>query len=159
MMKNYAESFEINHNPNWLYISDCLYRILIIGHSGSDKANVLLNSVKHQRLDIGNTYLFVKIPFKSKYQSLINGREKSGIKKLKSLKAFIDCSQKIDAVYENLVGYNLTKKRKVLIAFHDMITDAIANKQIKSYNHWIVFKRQKTQHFTWIYITILFQRA
>ena len=134
-MKKYAESFEINHNPNWLYISDCLYRILIIGYSGSDKTNVLLNSVKHQRPDIGNTYLFVKIPFKSKYQSLINGREKSGIKKLKSLKAFIDCSQKIDAVYENLVGYNLTKKRKVLIAFHDMITDVIANKQIKSYNH------------------------
>ena len=135
MMKNYDESFEINHNPNWLYISDCLYRILIIGYSGSDKANVLLNSVKHQRLDIGNTYLFVKIPFKSKYQSLINGREKSGIKKLKSLKAFTDYSQKSDAVYENLEDYNLTKKRKVLIAFHDMITDVIANKQIKSYNH------------------------
>ena len=135
MMKNYDESFEINHNPNWLYISDCLYRILIIGYSGSDKTNVLLNSIKHQRPDIGNTYLFVKIPFKSKYQSLINGREKSGIKKLKSLKAFTDYSQKSDAVYENLEDYNLTKKRKVLIAFHDMITDVIANKQIKSYNH------------------------
>ena len=134
MMKNYDESFEINHNPNWLYISDCLYRILIIGYSGSDKTNVLLNSIKHQRPDIGNTYLFVKIPFKSKYQSLINGREKSGIKKLKSLKAFTDYSQKSDAVYENLEDYNLTKKRKVLIAFHDMITDVIANKQIKSYN-------------------------
>ena len=48
MMKNYDESFEINHNPNWLYISDCLYRILIIGYSGSDKTNVLLNSIKHQ---------------------------------------------------------------------------------------------------------------
>ena len=135
MMKNYDESFEINHNPNWLYISDCLYRILIIGYSGSDKTNVLLNSIKHQRPDIGNTYLFVKIPFKSKYQSLINGREKSGTKKLKSLKAFTDYSQKSDAVYENLEDYNLTKKRKVLIAFHDMITDVIANKQIKSYNH------------------------
>ena len=135
MMKNYDESFDINHNPNWLYISDCLYRILIIGYSGSDKTNVLLNSIKHQRPDIGNTYLFVKIPFKSKYQSLINGREKSGIKKLKSLKAFTDYSQKSDAVYENLEDYNLTKKRKVLIAFHDMITDVIANKQIKSYNH------------------------
>ena len=135
MMKNYDESFEINHNPNWLYISDCLYRILIIGYSGSDKTNVLLNSIKHQRPDIGNTYLFVKIPFKSKYQSLINGREKSGTKKLKSLKAFTDYSQKSDAFYENLEDYNLTKKRKVLIAFHDMITDVIANKQIKSYNH------------------------
>ena len=51
MMKNYDESFEINHNPNWLYISDCLYRILIIGYSGSDKTNVLLNSIKHQRPD------------------------------------------------------------------------------------------------------------
>ena len=31
MIKNYDQSVEINHNANWLYIPDHLYRILIIG--------------------------------------------------------------------------------------------------------------------------------
>ena len=30
MMKNYDESVEINHNPNWPYILDHPYRILVI---------------------------------------------------------------------------------------------------------------------------------
>ena len=52
MMKNYDGSVEINHNPNWLYIPDHPHRILITGGSGSGKANVLLNLIKHQRADI-----------------------------------------------------------------------------------------------------------
>ena len=48
-MKNYNESVEINHNPNWPYIPDYPYRILIIGGSGSGKTNVLLNLIKNQR--------------------------------------------------------------------------------------------------------------
>ena len=51
-MKNYNRSDEINHNPNWLYILDHPYMILIIGGSGSGKTNVLLNLIKHQRPDI-----------------------------------------------------------------------------------------------------------
>ena len=43
MMKNYDESVEINHNPNWPYIPDHLCRILIIGSWVSAKTNVLLN--------------------------------------------------------------------------------------------------------------------
>ena len=53
-------------------------------------------------LDIGKIYLFVKDPFESKYQLLINGREKLAIKKLKNSKVFIDYSQTMDDVYENL---------------------------------------------------------
>ena len=34
-IKNYDESVEISCNPNWLCIPDHLYRILIIGGSGS----------------------------------------------------------------------------------------------------------------------------
>ena len=41
MTKNYEESVEIRHNPNWPYIADHPYRILIIGCSGSGKFNVL----------------------------------------------------------------------------------------------------------------------
>ena len=46
MMKKYHQSVEINHNRNWLYISDHPYRILIIGGSGAGKTNVLLNLMK-----------------------------------------------------------------------------------------------------------------
>ena len=53
---------EINHNPNWPYTSDHPFRILIIGSSGSGKANVLLNLIKHQRRDIDKIYLYVKDP-------------------------------------------------------------------------------------------------
>ena len=31
MMKNYEQSVEINHNPNWPYIPGHLYKMLIIG--------------------------------------------------------------------------------------------------------------------------------
>ena len=54
---------------------------------------------------------------------LINGREKVGIEQLKNPKAFIDYSQTINDVYENLEDYNPAKKRKVLIVFDDMIAD------------------------------------
>ena len=60
MMKNYDESVKINHNPIWSYIPEHLYRILIIGGSGSGKTNVLLNSIIHQRPDIDKIYLQVK---------------------------------------------------------------------------------------------------
>ena len=66
-MKNYDESVEINHDPNWPYIPNHLYRILIIGGSGSAKTNVLLKLIKHQRPDTDTIYLYVKNPFQSKY--------------------------------------------------------------------------------------------
>ena len=68
MIKNYDESVEIKHNPNWPYIPDHPYGILIIGGSGSRKTNVLLNLIKHQRRDINKIYLYAKEPFESKYQ-------------------------------------------------------------------------------------------
>ena len=46
--------------------------------------------------------MHVKDPFKSKYQLLINGREKVKITELKNPKAFIDYSQTVYGVYENL---------------------------------------------------------
>ena len=60
---------------------------------------------------------------------LIKGREKLGIKILKDPKAFIDYSQTIDHVYENLEDYNATKKRSALIVFDQMIADIESNKK------------------------------
>ena len=88
MMKNFDESVEINHNLNWPYIHDHTYRILIIGGLGSGKTNVLLNLIKYQRPDIDKICLYVKDPFKSKYQLLISEREKVGIRKLKNSNAW-----------------------------------------------------------------------
>ena len=54
-------------------------------------------------------YLYVKDPFELKYQLLINGREKVGIKKL-----VLDYSQTIDNVYENLEHKIQQRKGKCL---------------------------------------------
>ena len=112
MMENYDQSFEINHNPKWPYILDHIYRILIIGGSGSGKTNLLLNLVKHLQIDIGKIYLYVKDPFESKYQLRINGRENVGIKQIKNPVSFIDYFQTIDDIYQNLESYNPRKKQK-----------------------------------------------
>ena len=55
---------------------------------------------------------------------------KSGIKELKNPKAFIDYSQTVGDVNENLENYSPTKKSKVLIVFHNMIADMEANKKL-----------------------------
>ena len=139
MMVKYYESVEINHNLNLRYILDHPYKILIVGGSGSGQTNMLLNLIKSERSDIDKIYFYVKDPFESKYQLLIKKWEKVGIKELKHLKAY--------------VGYNPTRKRKVLIVFDIMIADTEA-KKIKSCNYWIVFKRKKIQHFTCFHVAI-----
>ena len=59
-MKNYDKSVEINHNPNWLYIHDHLYRILIIGGSGSGKTISLLNLLKNQLVIVSTNIMILK---------------------------------------------------------------------------------------------------
>ena len=50
-----------NHDLKWPYISDNLYRMLIIGGSGSGKTNELLNLIKGQDSDslFDNIYLSI----------------------------------------------------------------------------------------------------
>ena len=95
MMKNYDQSIEVNHDPNQSYIPDHPYRILNIGGSGSGETNVLLKIIKNQRPDIDKIYLYVKSPFTSKYQLLINSREKKEIQKFKNPKALFRNSYEI----------------------------------------------------------------
>ena len=71
------------------------YEILIIGGLALDKSNVLLNLIIYQRPDIDKIYLYLKDPFESKNQLLINGREKERTKRLKNPNAFIEFSQAI----------------------------------------------------------------
>ena len=91
-----------------------------------------MNLIKHQRLDIDKIYLYVKDPFESKYQLLINGREEVGTEKVKNPRTFVDYSQTIDDVYENLELYNPANKRRVLMVFDDMIADMDYNEKLSS---------------------------
>ena len=104
------------------------YRILIIGGSGSGKTNALLNFVNNQP-HIDKIDLYAKDPHESKYQYLINKREKVGLNHHDRPKAFIEYSNNMQNVYKNIKEYNLSKKGKVLIVFDAMIADMISNKK------------------------------
>ena len=54
-----------------------------------------------------------------KYEFLIKKREYAGTKHLSNSKAFIECSDTMDDVYENIDDYNPSRKRKMLIVFDD----------------------------------------
>ena len=125
----YTNEKKIEHNSKWPYIPDHPYRILIIDGSGSGKTNALLNLINNQ-LDIEKIYLYAKDPYESKYQYLINKREKVGLGHFDDHKTFIEYSNDIQDVYKNIDDYNPGKKRKVLIIFDDMIADMIINKKL-----------------------------
>ena len=115
------------HNEKWPYIPDHPYRILIIGGSGSGKTNTLLNLINEQN-DIDKIYLYARDLNEPKYKILIKKCKDAGIKHLNDPNAFIECSNTMDDVYENINDYNPIKKRKKLIVFDDMITDILTNK-------------------------------
>ena len=98
---NYVNGNKTKHNKNWPYIPDRPYRILIIGGSGSGKTNLLLNLIENQP-DIDKIYLYIKDPFESKYQYLINKREGVGMDHFNDPKAFIEYSNDMKDVYKNI---------------------------------------------------------
>ena len=53
-------------------------RILITDGSGLRKINLLVNLIKNQQPDIDKISLYAKDPLESKYQFLINEKEKNG---------------------------------------------------------------------------------
>ena len=72
---DYASHNRTNHNPNWPYIPDHPYRILIVGDSGSGKTNALLNLINNKP-DFDKVYLYAKDPYEDKYQFLIKKKRK-----------------------------------------------------------------------------------
>ena len=115
------------HNEKWSFIPDHPYRILIIGGSGSGKTNVLLNLIKEQD-DIDKIYLYAKDLSEPKYEFLIKKRKDAGTKHFIGPNAFIECSNTMDDVYENIDDYNPSRRRKTLIVFDDIIAGIMINK-------------------------------
>ena len=119
------------HNEKWPYIPDHPYRILTIGGSGSGKTSALVNLIKEQD-DIDKIYLYAKDLSEPKYEFLIKKRKDVGIKYCNDPNAFIECSNTMDDVYENIDNYNPNRKRKILIVFDDMIADIMSNKKFQA---------------------------
>ena len=93
-----------NDNKGWPY------RTLVIGPSGSRKTNNLLNKIQTDNNIIDKIYLYAKDIEEPKHQLLIRKREQAGIKDLKDKNAFIEYSNNMDDIYDDINDYN--KKRK-----------------------------------------------
>ena len=77
-------------------------------------------------------YLYATDLREPKYEYLIKKRKDAGIKHLNNPNGFIECSNTMNDVYENINDYNPIRKRKKIIVFDDMIADIITNKKIKT---------------------------
>ena len=102
-----------NHNKKW------------------PQTNTLLNLINEQK-DIDKIYLYAKDLSESKYEYFIKNCENARIKHLNDSKAFIECSNTMNDVYENIDNCNPNRKRKRLIVFDDMIADIMTNKKFQS---------------------------
>ena len=96
--------------------------------------------------------MYAKDLSESKYEYLIGIRENTGIKHLNDLKAFIECSNTMNDVYENIDNYNPKRKRKILIAFDDMIADIMTKKKFQSIIKEL-FIRCRKQNISLVFIT------
>ena len=67
-----------------------------------------------------------------KYEYLIKNRENVGMGYLNDSNAFIEYSNKMNAVYENIDDYNPSRKRKIFIVFVDMIADIMSKKKFQA---------------------------
>ena len=120
------------HNKKWPYILNHPYRVLIIGGSGSGETNALINLINEQN-DIDKIHLYARDLNVPKYEYLIKKRENVGIiKHLNNANAFIECSNTMHDVYENINDYNLKRRRKIVIVFDDMVADIMTNKKFQS---------------------------
>ena len=118
---------------------------------GQEKTNALLNLIKEQD-HIDKIYLYAKDLSESKYEFLIKKCENAGIKYCNDSNAFIDCSNTMDGVYQNIDDYNPSRKRKILIVFDDMIADIMSNKKFKSMNKELFIRCRKV-NISLVFIT------
>ena len=121
------------HNKKWPFIPDHPYSVLIIGGSGSGKTNVSMILTKwYWTRWYWQIYLYAKDLSEPKYEFLIKKHEDVGIKYCNDPNAFIECSNRMDDVYQNINDYNPSRKRKILILFDDMIADIMSNKKFQA---------------------------
>ena len=121
-LDNIVSNKNENKDNNWPF------RMLIIELSGSGKTNTLLHLINNLH-SIDKIYLYTKDLSEPKYEFLINKREQAGIKNLNGPHAFIEYSNHMDDVLDDITNYNKNRNKKVLIVFDDMIADIMSSKK------------------------------
>ena len=124
-LDNIVSNKNENKDNNWPF------RMLIIGPSGSGKTNTLLH-LRNNLHPIDKIYVYAKDLSEPKYEFLINKREQAGIKNLNDPHAFIEYSNDMDDVLDDINNYNKNGDKKVLIVFDDMIADIMSSKKFKA---------------------------
>ena len=136
---------------------DWPFRMLIIGTPGLGKTNTLLHLIN--KLDpIDKIYLYVKDLHEPKYEYLINKREQAGIKTLNDPHAFIEYSDDMNDVPDDINNYGKNRDKKVLIVFDDMIADIEYNKNFKRIIKELFYRARKI-NVSIVFITRSYFRA
>ena len=104
---------------------------MIIEGSGSGKTHALLNLIKEQD-DIDKICLYAKDLRKAKYGFWIKKHEDVQTNHFNDLNTFIEFSNTMDDVYENIDNYNTNRQRKILVVFDEMIADIMSNKKFQT---------------------------
>ena len=132
-------------------------RMLVIGPSGSGKTNTLLHLINNLH-PIDKIYFYTKDINEKKYKYLINIREQAGTKNLDDAHAFIEYSNDMDDVLDDINNYNKNRDKKVLIIFDDMIADIECNKNFKRIIQELFYRARKI-NVSIVFITQSYFRA
>ena len=135
-LDNIVSNKNENKDNNWPF------RMLIIGPSGSVKTNTLLHLINNLH-PIDKIYLYAKDLCEPKYEYLINKREQAGIKNLDDPHTFIEYSDDMNNVLDDINNYNKNRDKKVLIVFDDMIADIEYNKKFKRIIKELFYRERK----------------
>ena len=103
-------------------------------------------------------YLYAKDIHEPKYKYLINKREQAGIKNLNDPRAFIEYSDDMNDVLDDINNYNKNRDKKVLIVFYDMIADIEYNKNFKRIIKELFYRAHKIK-VSIVFITQSYFRA
>ena len=137
--------------------NDWPFRMLIIEPSGSGKTNTLLHLINNLH-PIDKIYLYAKDIHETNYEYLINKREQAGIKNLNDPHAFIEYSDDMNDVLDDINNCNKNRDKKVLIFFDDMIADIEYNKNFKRIIKELFYRAHKI-NVSIVFVTQSYFRA
>ena len=146
-----------NKNTSFSEDNNWPFRMLIVGPSGSGKTNTLLHLINNLH-PIDKIYLYAKDIREPKYGYLINKREQAGIKNLNDPHAFIEYSDDMNDMLDDINNYNKNREKKVLIVFDDMIADIEYNKNFKRILKELFYRAHKI-NVSIVFITQSYSRA
>ena len=129
----------VSNNKSSSESNDWSFRMIIIGPSGSGKTNTLLHLMNNFH-PIDKIYLYAKDTDEKKCQFLINKREQAGLKNLNDPHAFIEYSNNMNDVFDNIDDYDKNRHKKIIF---DMIAGIMRSEKFKAIVKELFIRRRK----------------